>query len=142
MPTAPSRTSDGIKSSDCPLNMQSICVLLFLCCGAALFSRSRLVVFVFLFPHYGRVMVWRVHVPYHLKMKSSASPASYGVPQWSVSLPLMLYERSPVRRTVTGVYLSRMVMVAPTGRLSSMSSLLIGTCSPVSSSTKTVSSSA
>lgn len=91
---------------------------------------------------YGRVMVWRVHVPYHLKMKSSASPASYGVPQWSVSLPLMLYERSPVRRTVTGVYLSRMVRVAPTGRLSSMSPLLIDTCSPVSSSTKVVSSSA
>lgn len=93
-------------------------------------------------PRYGRVMVWRVVAPYHLKMKSSASCASYGAPEWSVSYPLMLYERSPVRRTVTGVYLSRMVSVAPTGRLSSMSSLLMSTCSPVSSSVKVVSSSA
>lgn len=100
------------------------------------------VAFVFLFPHYGRVMVWRVHVPYHLKMKSSASPASYGAPEWSVAYPLMRYERSSMRRTVTVVYLSRMVRVAPTVRLSSMSSLLMGTRSPVSSSTKTVSSSA
>lgn len=80
MPTAPSRTSDGMKSSEVPLNTQSICVSFFLCCGVELFSCSRPVAFVFLFPHYGRVMVWRVHVPYHLKMKSSASPASYGAP--------------------------------------------------------------
>ena len=33
------------------------------------------------FPRYGRAMVWRVVAPYHLKMKSSASPASYGAPE-------------------------------------------------------------
>ena len=132
----------GSASNVFPLNTQSFCVSFFLCCGVELFSCSRLAVFVFLFPHYGRVMVWRVVAPYHLKMKSSASCASYGAPEWSVSYPLMLYERSPVRRTVTDVYLSRMVSVAPTGRLSSMSSLLMSTCSPVSSSVKVVSSSA
>lgn len=45
MPTAPSRTSDGMKSSEVPLNMQSICSF-FLCCGAAFFLCSRPVVFV------------------------------------------------------------------------------------------------
>ena len=143
MPTAPSRTSDGMKSNVFPLNTQSICVFFFLSMlrGVTRWC-SHPVVFVRFCFGYGRVMVWRVVAPYHLKMKSSASPASYGAPEWSASYPLMLYERSPVRRTVTDVYLSRMVSVAPTGRLSSMSSLLMSTCSPVSSSVKVVSSSA
>ena len=45
MPTAPSRRSEGMESNVFPLNVQSICSF-FLCCGAALFSHFRLVVFV------------------------------------------------------------------------------------------------
>ena len=46
VPTAPSRRRFGSSSNVFPLNVQSICVSFFLCCGVELFSCSRPVVFV------------------------------------------------------------------------------------------------